>query len=151
VARQTLRAWLIVALALLAVAVVCGVYVLRLILSDHLIFRENGLAYAIIARSGTVRDFPRFNGDGRADEFTYAAMDGTAPGEIVMRYASNHAIADLEQMHRLHCNRHGFRQVPRDDHIMPSRLACDAPDYRIEIDLQQHGDMVSVTVTLVQQ
>ena len=150
-AGRALRVWLVALLTLLVAATGVGVYVLSIVLSDNLAFRQGSFAYAIVATSDTVRDFPRFVAAGQAVDFTYSPRDGTAPGEIVMTYTSEDAVDDLERKHRQHCERQGYEAVAEDGHLLPSRLACDAQDYRSEVDLQPRGSATSVTVVFLER
>ena len=145
------RRIVVVAFAALAVLAFGGIYVLSIVLSDHVAFRQGGPAYAIIVTSKTVHDFPRFTAAGRDADFTYSARDGTAPGQITMTYSSKDVVNALDRKYRTYCQRQGYASVPESERLLPSRLGCDAPDYRIQIDLQPRGTTTLVTVVFWEQ
>jgi len=132
---RTLRISVVAFLALVVAVTGGGLYVLNLVLSDNLAFRQGDFAY-IIVTTKTVRDFPRFAVIGEKVYFKYSARDGTAPGQIVMTYDSTDTVEDLERKHRAYCQRQDYPEISEDKRLLPSRLACDAFDYRIEIDFR---------------
>lgn len=142
----------LVALMLLAVAALAaGFYVLRLVLSDDLAFRQGDLAYAIVT-SETIRAFPRFSAIGDDVDFRYSARDGTAPAEIEMTYHSPDSVDDLLRKYSAYCELQEYAAVPEDEHFLPSRLACDAADHRIEVDFRVPGpDATLVSVTFLEK
>lgn len=150
-AWKTLRIRLVVILALIAGAAGIGIYVLNIVFSDGLKFRQNDAAYFIVATSKTVRNFPRFTAAVRPVDFAYSARDGTAPGQIVMTYSSSDVVADLEGKHRFYCQRQGFPIVPKDRLLSAARLGCDAPDYRIEIDFSRRNNATLVTIVFLER
>lgn len=150
-AARARRVLLVVVLTLAAATAGGGLYVARIVFSDHLVFRQGGAAYVLIVRSETVRGFPRFAAAGREAEFTYSARDGTAPGVIAMTYASAAGAGDLAARYRDHCRRRGYAPVADGDRLLDSRLACDAADYRIEIAFAARGGATRVTVTFLER
>lgn len=137
----------------LSTAAVIGgcLYILILVTSDHLEFRENDLAYLVVVTSETVSGMPRFKAGEDPAEFAYSAREGTAPGQIVMTYLSEDTAEGLVQKHRDHCRGRGYAQVPEDQFLLPAQIACDAEDYRIEISLQERGDRTLVTVNFLER
>lgn len=137
----------------LSVAVIIGgcLYILILVTSDHLEFRENDLAYLAVVTSQTVSGLPRFKAGGDPADFVYSAREGTAPGQIIMTYLSEDTAEGLAQKHRDHCLDRGYAQVPEDQFLLPAQVACDAEDYRIEIALQERGDQTLVTVNFLER
>lgn len=140
------------ALASLFAALAIGsvYYVFNLLTSDNLKFRKGDFAYMLIVRSNVIHDFPTFDVIKEGVSFVYSARDGTAPEEIIMSYDSAASIDDLLQKYRAHCADQNYSEVPEEDFLMHSRLACDAPDYRIEIDFQlPRYDATRVTVSFL--
>ena len=150
-AGRALRVTLIAFLTLIVVAFGIGTYVLSVVFSDHITFRQSDAAYMFVVTSKTVRDFPRFTASRQAVGFTYTARDGTAPGQIIMTYSIKDAVEDLDRKHRSYCERQGYSIVPEDQHFLSSRLGCDASDYRIEVDLQQRNTATLVTVVFMEK
>ena len=150
-AGRPLRIRLAAFLTLAVVTIGGGVYVLGIALSDHVTFRRNDAAYFIVVTRKTVRDFPRFATVGQAVEFTYSARDGTAPGQIIMTYSSHDGLEDLDRKYQGYCGRQGYTRVPKDGHFLASRLACDASDYRIEVNFQQRKNATMVTVVFLEK
>lgn len=135
---------------LAAFALSGGFYVFNLLTSDNLKFKKGDVAHALIIRSGTIRNFPTFDRVSDDVRFTYRARDGTAPEEIVMTYDSSLSIDDLLHKLKAHCESQNYDEVPEDKFLLRSQLACDAPDYRIEINMQlPRYDATRVTVTFL--
>ena len=132
-------------------AIAAGSYVLRVALSEHFTFRQGDAAYWIVMTSKTARDFPRFLAEGQDAAFVYSARDGTAPGWITMTYTSSDTLPDLDSNHRRYCRSQGFSAVPKDGLLLTTRLGCDAPDYRIEIEFRPAGDHNQVTVLFLER
>lgn len=137
---------------MLAVAVIGGgLYVLNLVLNDNLAFRQGDFAYTIVTTK-TVREFPRFAVIEERVYFTYSARDGTAPGQIVMTYDSTDSVKELERKHRAYCRREDYPDISKDKRLLPSHLACDASDYRIEVDFQvPRNNATSVRVVFLER
>jgi len=151
-ATKMLRKGLAV-MAMLVIAVTGGgVYIFNLVMSDNLNFRQGDFAHAIVVRSKTIRTFPNFDVIRDGVHFTYSAGDGTAPEQITIRYDSSESVDDLTQKYQAYCEGKGYPIIPEDKHLLRSRLACDAPDYRIEIDFQlPRYDATSVNVVFLEQ
>jgi len=139
-------------LALVVVAIGGGFYVLGIALGDHVTFREGDVAYTIVVTSKTVRNLPRFAAAGQAAAFTYSARDGTAPGQIILTYSSQDAVAELDRKYRDHCTRQGYDGVLENRLFLEkSRLGCDAFDYRIEFEFQRRATATLVTVVFLER
>lgn len=132
---RALRTTFIAILALIVTSIGAGVYVLSVVTSDYLTFRQHHIAYFIVTMSSTIRNFPKFSVIGDEVRFTYSAREGVAPEHITMNYDSSETFENLLQKHQAHCADRGYRIIPEKEFLTQSRLACDAPDYRIEIDI----------------
>ena len=149
--KRTLRTKFAVILVLATTAVGAGIYVLNIIFSEYIAFRQGGPAYTLLVTSDTVRDFPRFATAGQAVEFAYSARDGTAPSQITMTYASDETAEVLDRKHRDYCERKPYSAVPANKLLLESVLGCDASDYRIEIDFRQHNSAIIVTEVFLER
>jgi len=147
----TFRVGLVAIIALIAVLIGIGFYVLNVVFSDRLNFQQSDIAYSIVVTSRTIRDFPRFTATGGDVDYTYSARDGTAPGQIVMAYHSNSPADDLDRKYRTYCVRRSYSAIPKNELFLDSRLGCDATDYRIEVNFQQRKESVSVTVVFLEK
>jgi hypothetical protein len=125
--------------------------VANLVLSDDLEFSDGGLTYAFIVRSDTIREFPRIDLTEGPASFHYRARDGTAPGEIQLRYASTKTERQLIDDYGMYCHRKGYDPVDKEHRLLKSDFACDAPDYRIEIDFQGGAARTGITVFFLER
>ena len=67
-----------------------------------------------------------------------------------MSYDSSEPIDALIAEYTDYCAQQDYAEVPEDQFLLRSRLACDASDYRIEIDMQlPRYDATRVTVTFL--
>lgn len=120
----------VVGLALITVAG-SAIYVLSVVLSDHLTYRRSDLAYRLTVTSDTIRGFPTFAKDERQVDYTYSARDGTAPEHIELTYASEIHPDELVQAHRFHCERQGFEFDDARGSQLLNVVRCTARDYFI--------------------
>ena len=118
-----------------ALVIGSGFYVFSLVTSDNLKFQKGDFAHTLIVRSDTIRNFPIINPFDDDIYFTYSARDGTAPEQITMSYDSLASVDELPEKFAAFCKEQNYAAVPQSDYLLRSILACDAPDYRIEIEL----------------
>ena len=142
---------ILVCISVLAI-LLFGVWVFAsFVLADDLEFPDGNLMYAVIVRSDTIRNFPRIGLTDGPASFLYRARDGTAPGEIVLRHPSMKTPIQLVDEYLMHCRRKGYDPIIKEQRLLKSDFACDAPDYRIEIVLRGNETRTDVAVYFLEQ
>lgn len=85
-----------VAAILLGVALVLGVYALKLMFTEDLYVKRGSFGYFVTIRSSTIKDFPRIKVVGEEDYYSSCGDGPKLPGNGI-RYTSNEDLQGLKQ------------------------------------------------------